>query len=96
MDYDTQPIRTDAVRLDGELLTLVERLAKHNHDVWACSRRNQGWRYGDERNDALKTHPCLVPYEVLPEHEKDIDRATVSETLKAITALGYRILTPER
>ena len=96
MDYEPRPIPTDAVRLPDELLRLLERLAENNHDVWACGRRNQGWRYGIERNDVLRTHPCLVPYDALPPCEKEFDRATVLETLKAITALGYRILTPER
>lgn len=96
MEYDPQPISTDAIALADELLSLVERLAENNHDVWACGRRNLGWRYGAERNDALKTHPCLVPYDALPETEKDFDRATVLQTLKAIAALGYRIVMPDQ
>ena len=32
----------------------------------------------------LKTNPDLVPYAMLPEGEKDLDRNTVLETLKAI------------
>lgn len=39
------------------------------------------WRYGVERNDKLKTHPCLVPYDALSELQKDVDRATVIEAL---------------
>ena len=35
--------------------------------------------------------PCLAPYDQLPEKEKDYDRATAGETLKAILKLGYRI-----
>jgi hypothetical protein len=94
MDYEPRPIPTDAVQLADELLSLVERLAEHNHDVWACERRNQGWTYGAKRDDVLKRHPCLVSYGALSESEKEIDRATVVGVLKAVTALGYRILTP--
>jgi RyR domain len=32
-----------------------------------------------------------VPYEQLPEAEKEYDRKTAMETIKAIIALGYRI-----
>ena len=92
MKYEPRPIPTDAIRLAAEILALIERLAENNHDVWACGRRNQGWRYGPEQNDALKTHPSLVPYAALSEADKDIDRTTVIETLKAITVLGCRIL----
>lgn len=40
----------------------------------------------------LKQHPGLVPYSELSEGEKAYDRVTAMETLKAIYALGYRIV----
>ncbi|MCR5162371.1 MAG: hypothetical protein K6C06_11425, partial [Lachnospiraceae bacterium] len=40
---------------------------------------------------ALLTTPCLVPYDELPEREKDYDRMTAMETLKLIIKLGYEI-----
>jgi len=46
---------------------------------------------GPERNDPDKKHPDLIPYIELPESEKEYDRKVSMETLKAITALGYRI-----
>jgi hypothetical protein len=33
----------------------------------------------------------LVPYENLPDSEKQYDRAAALETLRAVLALGYRI-----
>jgi ryanodine receptor 2 len=51
----------------------------------------QGWTYGIERNDALKQHPCLIPYEELPEIEKAYDRDTAIGTLKLICKLGFKI-----
>ena len=39
----------------------------------------------------MKEHPCLVPYEQLPESEKVYDRNTALEALKVITAMGYEI-----
>jgi len=95
MNYEPRPIRTDSIQLAHELILLIELLAENNHDVWASGRLEQGWRYGDKRNDELKTHPGLVHYAALSESEKDFDRNTVVETLKAITALGYRIVAPE-
>ena len=68
---------------------------KNNHDVWAQRRFAEGWQHGPRRSDEERTHPDLVPYTQLPEEEKEYDRATVVETLKAILALGYRILPPE-
>ena len=70
---------------------LVEQMSKNVHEVWAESRINQGWTYGEKRNDELKTHPCLIPYEELLEVEKDYDRNTAVGTLKLILKLGFKI-----
>ena len=90
-DYTPQPVDTSEVRLPAELDELVEKIAKNVHEVWAQSRIEQGWTYGEERNDELKHHPCLVPYEDLPEIEKDYDRDTALGTLKLICKLGFKI-----
>ena len=89
--YHPTPISTERVTLPPELYSLVEQLAENNHDHWARQRIEAGWTYGPERNDARKTHPDLVPYGDVPEGEKEFDRTSVVETLKAILALGYRI-----
>ena len=90
-NYVPQPMDTSDVQLPVELDELVEKLSKNVHEVWAKSRISQGWRYGEERNDALKLHPCLIPYEDLPEVEKAYDRDTALGTLKLITKLGFKI-----
>ena len=91
MTYIPRPISTSGVELDPDLDELVERLAESNHDHWARQRIGEGWSYGPERDDRAKTHPGLVPYDQLSESEKDYDRITVVETLKAIIAEGYVI-----
>ncbi len=90
-NYTPQPLDTSDVRLPNELEELVENMAKNVHEVWAQGRIEQGWTYGEERNDALKQHPCLVPYEDLPESEKEYDRNTAVSTLKLILKLGFTI-----
>ena len=89
--YIPQPIDTSAVQLPGKLDVLGELIAKNVHEVWAQSRMEEGWTYGKERNDELKQHPCLVPYEDLPEEEKAYDRNTAFGTLKLISKLGFKI-----
>ncbi len=91
-NYVPQPIDTSNIQLPQELDGLIEQIAKNVHEVWAQSRLNEGWRYGEERNDALKHHPCLIPYEELPEVEKDYDRNTALGTLKLISKLGFKIV----
>ena len=89
--YTPQPISTKDVELSKDILELSERIAENVHEVWAASRMSEGWTYGKERNDALKQHPCLIPYDELPETEKDYDRNTAMQTLKLIQKLGYTI-----
>lgn len=91
MTYRPDPIDTAGVELSPKLGELIERLAANNHDHWAIQRIAEGWRFGPERNDKAKTHPDLVPYEQLPNAEKEYDRRSVIETLKAIITLGYSV-----
>ena len=89
--YTPEPIDTSKITLHGELLELTEKIAENVHDIWAKGRISEGWTYGEARDDEKKTSPCLVPYEKLPESEKEYDRNTALETVKLIMALGYKI-----
>jgi len=89
--YTPCPTDTSAQEIPTELKPLVEEMAKNVHEVWAKNRMLEGWTYGPVRDDALKQHPCLVPYEDLPESERNYDRATSQETLKLILKLGFTI-----
>ena len=91
-NYTPKPLNTNEVELPAELLELTELLAKNTHEIWAQQRFSEGWKYGAERNDERKEHPCLVSYENLPESEKEYDRNTALETLKVIKKIGYEIL----
>jgi hypothetical protein len=89
--YVPRPIDTTKVVLPAEVLALVERLAENTHDTWALRRLAEGWTYGPRRDDDRKQHPGLIPYTELSEGEKEYDRATAMQALKAVVALGYRI-----
>lgn len=90
-EYIPKPLDTSRVSLPVELLPLVEELAKNVHEVFVQNRIKEGWKYGPVRDDAKKENPTMVPYEELPESEKDYDRATSQETLKFILASGFSI-----
>ena len=89
--YNPKPIDTSDVKLTDDLLELTEMIAENTHDVWAKGRIEEGWIYAEEKDSNKKTNPCLVPYDELPESEKDYDRNTTLETLKLIVKLGYEI-----
>ena len=95
LQYHPSPINTEVIVLTKDLDLLSEQMAKNVHETWAASRISQGWTYGEQRDDEKKTHPCLVPYEELPEEEKEYDRNTAISTLKLIMKLGYKITKEE-
>ena len=96
MKYEPRPKDTAHVELSPDIDDLTEQLAENTHDVWAAQRMKEGWTYGPKRDDALKQHPCLVPYADLSKTEKEYDRNTAVETLKLILSMGYRIEKPQK
>lgn len=89
--YKPEPLETAEIELPESLETLLEKLAEHIHDIWASKRFEEGWKYGPLHNGEEKEHPDLVPYTSLPESEKEYDRQTALEAIKAIIAFGYKI-----
>ena len=89
--YTPAPLDTRNIELPKELDGLIEEMARNVHDVWAQGRIAEGWTYGEQRDDKQKTHPCLVPYEELPDAEREYDRQTAVQTLKLILKLGFKI-----
>lgn len=91
MDYQPHPFDDSKFPLPEELEQLKEELSRNVHEVWAAGRLAAGWKYGPVRDDLLKEHPCLVPYEQLSEEEKDFDRATAFSTIRFILSKGYHL-----
>ena len=44
-----------------------------NHNNWMKEKEREGWVYGEEKNEELKTHPCIVPYDRLPAEQQAKD-----------------------
>lgn len=91
LDYIPEPMDLSLVDLPESLIQLSERIAENVHEVWAKARIDEGWTYGEKRDDVHKKHPCLVPYDELPEEEKEYDRNTAMNTIKMVKKLGFRI-----
>lgn len=43
------------------------------HNAWMQDKINDGWVYGDIKDAVAKTHPCIVPFEQLPEFQQKKD-----------------------
>ncbi|MVN88625.1 hypothetical protein GO986_17965 [Deinococcus sp. HMF7620] len=59
------------------------------HESWMAEKVATGWVYGDAKDPDAKTHPCLVPYDQLPDDQKRKDHlysAVVKAAHGALTA----------
>lgn len=45
----------------------------NSHEEWLKEKEAAGWKYGPEKNEKKKEHPCFVPYNKLPEEQKKKD-----------------------
>ena len=91
MKYKPKPIETSKIQLSQDLIVLSELLARNAHEIWAEKRFSEGWEWGSDKKDQIKKSPNLIPFDELPESEKEYDRTMVIETLKAIIVLGFSI-----
>lgn len=54
------------------------------HNAWMSDKVTDGWVYGEIKDADKKTHPCIVPFEELPEFQqkKDALFCAIVEALK--------------
>lgn len=59
---------------------------KKSHEVWMKNKKDQGWKFGPEKDGVKKTHPRMVPYEKLSKIEKlkDVLFSTLIDNLKDV------------
>ena len=57
-----------------------------------ADRIDRGWRFGAIRDDRLRLHPDLVPYEALSENNKEKDRNSVRVILSVLRDQGLAIV----
>lgn len=93
--YHPKLIDLKHVQLSSDFDELREAIAENAHDTWAMERQSEGWTYGPHRDDQKLETPDMIPYSQLPESEKQYDRIMAEDTLKLLTALGYKIVKNE-
>jgi len=54
----------------AQLEKAQEPSPRHIHEARVKEKQETGWSYGAVKDESKKDHPCLVPYEELPETEK--------------------------
>jgi voltage-gated potassium channel Kch len=70
----------------------IELLAEMEHRRWCEHERFGGWSLGPRKDAEAKTTPYLVPWEVLPEEMRDIDREFARAIPDLVRRMGQRIV----
>lgn len=70
----------------------LEALSKAEHNRWCAYMYYKGWKPGEKRDDALKIHTDLIPYEALSEEIKQYDRNVILNMPLLLKELGYKIV----
>ena len=73
--------------MQGVLGVIQGNGPEKSHESWTAAKAALGWTYGPVENEALKTHPCMVPYAQLPDAQKQKDTIFIA-TVKAVLAKG--------
>ncbi|MEO1552786.1 MAG: RyR domain-containing protein [Pseudomonadota bacterium] len=81
-DWDTAPqwMKDSTFASISFVLDHPDADAGAQHLQWMQQRRAQGWTYGPVRDDKVKTHPMMVPFNQLPlmeQRKDDLVRAIV-------------------
>lgn len=70
----------------------IELLSVKEHERWMDERMKKGWVYGRVRNDQERIHDCIVPWERLPEDQREKDRNAIRELPGILAKVHLKII----
>lgn len=72
LSWDRCPEDSRQSTLDGVTYHLQnpKSTPEQSHARWMEFRKSSGWSYGSTKDVVNKQHPCMVPYDDLPEQQK--------------------------
>lgn len=74
----------ESARLGVRARLEQELTPEEQHNLWMRHKLANGWKFGERKDDIAKTHPCIVPYSMLPAQQKvkDLLFGAVVEAMK--------------
>jgi hypothetical protein len=65
-----------ASAIDGVLhaYAFPDATPEDSHNNWMAGKIADGWVYGEVKDTVAKTHPCMVPFDQLPEWQQKKDK----------------------
>ena len=86
-----EPKDIEEVSLPHFAQELHTKLAENMHELWAMHKIENGWIWGDRRDETERTHPCIAPYADIPDAEKAYNVNLALDSIKTIHAMGYHM-----
>ena len=93
--YRPKPLNLSNIILPPTMDAVVEFSAQNFHETWAADKVRNGWRGGEQRDNAKKIHPLLVQWNALKAEDKENNLYAARNMFKMIQKLGYAIVLPE-
>lgn len=81
-DDSTDEIRQSAIDGVQAIVNDPTMTPEKSHNNWMRWKESSGWVFGEVKDEEAKTHPCMVPYNELPEDERVKDQVFV-DTVKS-------------
>jgi hypothetical protein len=72
-DHCSDELRQSAVQGVINIFQDPETTPEKSHESWIKFKLEHGWKFGPEKNEQEKTHPCIVPYDELPLRQRKKD-----------------------
>ena len=83
---------TDTTRKSESLLPDDrDMLIRIEHDVWLRDHLLAGYSFGEETNESLRLHRCLLQFDDLIPEDRELDSAIVDAAISALVEKGYWI-----
>ena len=80
------PSAIELSSIEREWLTRVE------HRRWMADRIDRGWKAGRPRDDVLRIHPDLVPFDKLDQVTRDKDENSVLNLIQVLRSVGIEVV----
>lgn len=77
------------IQLPAYIENVRDKLAENLHEIWAASKIEQGWSYGEVRDDPRKKNPSINNFEKVPMTEKKYVITVSFETLRYMSKLVF-------
>lgn len=62
-----------SARMGADLHLMADVGPEASHIAWMQQKMDEGWKYGEVKNPAMKEHPCMVPFSQLPREQQAKD-----------------------